>query len=125
MWFTPRVELLPISGHLTPLSLEWEDDRPDFLRAVAFALGNVIFIGLGLAGAWLARGRPGVAFLIVFIVVRTVFFAYAVETTEPRYVLECFPALLALGAQAFGSRFSFLPRARGEWSPEKSAESAL
>jgi hypothetical protein len=125
LWFTPRVELLPISGHLTPLSLEWEDDRPDFLRAVAFALGNIFFIGLGLAGTWAARGRPGVAFLIVFIVVRTVFFAYAVETTEPRYVLECFPALLALGAQAFSSRFSFLPRARGEWSPEKSAESAL
>jgi hypothetical protein len=125
LWFTPRVELLPISGHLTPLSTEWEDDRPDFLRAVAFALGNVFFIGLGLAGAWLARGRPGVAFLIVFIVVRTVFFAYAVETPEPRYVLECFPALLALGAQAFASRFSFLPRARGEWSREKSAESAL
>jgi hypothetical protein len=125
LWFTPRVELLPISGHLTPFSVEWEDDRPDFLRAVAFALGNCIFIGLGLAGAWRARGRPGVSFLIVFIVVRTVFFVYAVETTEPRYVLECFPALLALGAQAFASRVSFLPQARGEWSRDKSAESAL
>ncbi len=125
LWFTPRVELLPISGHLTPFSVEWEDDRPDFLRAVAFAFGNVIFFGFGLAGIWLARGRPGVSFLIVFIVVRTVFFAYAVETPEPRYVLECFPALIALSAQAFASRLSFLPRARGEWLREKSAESAL
>jgi hypothetical protein len=125
LWFTPRVELLPISGHLRPFSVEWEDDRPDFLRAVAFAFGNVIFIGLGLAGMWLARGRPGACFLILFIVVRTVFFAYAVETPEPRYVLECFPALIALGAQAFASRLSFLPRARGESLREKSAESAL
>jgi Dolichyl-phosphate-mannose-protein mannosyltransferase len=125
LWFTPRVELLPISGHLTPLSMEWEDDRPDFLRAVAFTLGNCFFIGLGLVGAWASRRRPGVAFLIVFIVVRTVFFAYEVETTEPRYVLECFPAVIALGAQALAYGFSSLRRARGEWSPEKSAESVL
>jgi hypothetical protein len=125
LWFTPRVELLPISGHLTPLSVEWEDDRPDFLRAVAFTFGNCFFIGLGLLGAWAARRRPGVAFLILFIVVRTVFFAYEVETTEPRYVLECFPAVIALGAQAVAYRFSFLRRAPGGWSREKSAESAL
>jgi len=107
LWFTPRVELLPISGHLTPLSVEWEDDRPDFLRAVAFAFGNCFYIGLALAGAWLARGRPGLAFLIAFIVVRTVFFAYEVETVEPRYVLECFPAVIVLGAHAFAYRFEF------------------
>ena len=125
LWFTPRVELLPISGHLTPLSVEWEDDRPDFLRAVAFAFGNCFFVGLALAGAWLARRQPSVAFLIVFIVVRTVFFAYEVETTEPRYVLECFPAVIVLGAQVFEHRFNFLRRAPGEWSHERSAESVL
>lgn len=124
LWFTPRVELLPISGHLTPLSVEWEDDRPDFLRAVGFTFGNCFFIGLGLAGTWLARRRPGIAFLILFIVVRTVFFAYEVETTEPRYVLECFPVVIALGAQAFGYSFSFLPRARDELSLGRSAGSA-
>jgi hypothetical protein len=125
LWFTPRVELLPISGHLTPIAEEWEDDRPDFLETLGLAVVNCIYIGLALAGVWVARWRPGWAFLIVFIVVRTVFFAYAVETPEPRYVLECFPALIALGAQAFGARISFLRRARGEWSHDKSAESAL
>jgi hypothetical protein len=34
-------------------------------------------------------------------VIRTVFFVYFVETPEPRYVLECFPVVLALAAQAF------------------------
>ena len=125
LWFTPRVELLPISGHLTPLSTEWEDDRPDFLRAVAFALGNCFFVGLAVLGAWAARRHPGVAFLITFIIVRTMFFAYEVETTEPRYVLECFPAVIALGAQAIAYGFSSLQRAPGESSLEKSAESAL
>jgi hypothetical protein len=46
-----------------------------------------------------AVGTPqaAVELLVAFIVVRTVFLS-TVETPEPRYVLECFPALLALGA---------------------------
>ena len=35
--------------------------------------------------------------LVAFILIRTAFLT-TVETPEPRYVLECFPALLALGA---------------------------
>jgi hypothetical protein len=42
--------------------------------------------------------------LILFCVVRTLFFARFVETPEPRYVLECFPAVIALGAQVFVMR---------------------
>jgi hypothetical protein len=101
LWFTPRVELLPISGHLTPISEEWEDDRPDFLETLGLVAINCVYMALVLAGLFVAWRRPGFAFLIVFIVVRTVFFAYAVETVEPRYVLECFPALIAIAAQAF------------------------
>jgi hypothetical protein len=52
----------------------------------------------------LARGSPGWALLILFILLRTAFFVYFVETPEPRYVLECFPAVLALAAQAFVRR---------------------
>jgi len=36
--------------------------------------------------------------------VRTAFFTKFVETPEPRYVLECFPAVIALGAQVFAGR---------------------
>jgi hypothetical protein len=42
--------------------------------------------------------------LVVYCVVRTLFFARFVETPEPRYVLECFPAVIALGAQVFALR---------------------
>ncbi len=101
MWFTPRVELLPNSSPLRPVRSEWEDDRLDFLVTLGMALVNAAYIILALAGAWMARGRPGVALLIVFILVRTAFFASFIETPEPRYVLECFPAVLALAAQAF------------------------
>ena len=104
LWFTPRVELLPSSGHLWPLREEWQDDRPDFLVTLGLSLVNIIYIALALAGAWLARRQPGWALLILFCVVRTLFFVKFVETPEPRYVLECFPAVIALAGQVFASR---------------------
>jgi hypothetical protein len=106
LWFTPRVELLPSSGHLWPLREEWQDDRPDFLVTLGLSVVNMIYLALALAGAWLARRRPGWALLILFCVVRTLFFVKFVETPEPRYVLECFPAVIALAAQVFTSRGS-------------------
>jgi hypothetical protein len=44
--------------------------------------------------------RPAVAFLALFILMRTAFLT-TLETPEPRYVLACFPALIAMGAQVF------------------------
>ncbi len=101
LWFTPRTELLPSSGKLWPIRSEWEDDRPDFLVTLGAAVVNGIYILLALYGVWVARRRPGLALLIGFCVVRTLFFAKYVETPEPRYVLECFPAVIALAAQTF------------------------
>jgi len=100
LWFTPRVELLPYSGHLFPIREEWEDDRKDFLATLSLVAVNGIYVALALAGAWIARRRPGWALLVTFVVVRTLFFTH-IETIEPRYVLECFPAVIALGAQVF------------------------
>lgn len=103
LWFTPRVELLPYSGHLFPLGDEWRDDRRDFLVTLSLVAANGIYIVLALAGAWVARRRAGLALLIAFVLVRTAFFAQT-DTPEPRYVLECFPAVIALAAQAFSWR---------------------
>jgi hypothetical protein len=102
MWFTPRVELLPNSSPLRPVAGEWEDDRGDFVITLALVLANMAYVALAVAGAWIIRGRPGVAFLIVFIVVRTLYISGFIETPEPRYVLECFPGVIALAAQVFG-----------------------
>jgi 4-amino-4-deoxy-L-arabinose transferase-like glycosyltransferase len=105
LWFTPRVELLPVSGNLWPFRAEWRDDRRDFLTSLSVVIVNGIYIALALVGAWIARRRPGCALLIVIILVRTIYFAaFADEAPEPRYVLECFPAALALGAQVFQGR---------------------
>ncbi len=104
LWFTPRIELLPYSGRLRPVRVEWEDDRPDFLTTLSLVGANFVYLGLALAGIWIARRKPGTALLITFIILRTAFFATFVETPEPRYVLECFPAVMALGAQVFAGR---------------------
>jgi hypothetical protein len=50
-----------------------------------------------------AAGRAVLAFFFLYILVRTAFLT-TLETPEPRYVLVCFPALLALAA------LPFLPR---------------
>jgi hypothetical protein len=44
-----------------------------------------------------------IVFLALFTVLRTAFLT-TLETPEPRYVLVCFPALMAMGAQAFARR---------------------
>jgi len=108
IWFTPRIELLPISGHVFPLAQMREDDPADQeVTSLFFAL-NLFYVGLGVWGAarlWRSNpeARVAVAFLALFIVLRTAFLT-TLETPEPRYVLVCFPGLIALGAQVFARR---------------------
>jgi hypothetical protein len=108
IWFTPRIELLPVSGHVFPLAQIREDDPVDQEVTSLFFVLNLFYVGLGVWGAarlWRSNppARPAVAFLALFIVLRTAFLT-TLETPEPRYVLVCFPALMALGAQAFAHR---------------------
>jgi len=95
LWFTPRIELLPYSGHLWPPGQKWEEDPVDFLVTLGFGLLNFLYVGLALVGAWRFRRQPGVAVLMAFIFIRTAFFTQ-VETPEPRYTLVCFPAVWGL-----------------------------
>ena len=101
LWFSPRIELLPYSGHLLPFRDEWRDDRQDFVVTLTLVLVSAIYLALALAGAGQARGRPGWALLTAFILIRTAFVVCFVDTPEPRYVLECFPAVIALAAQTW------------------------
>jgi hypothetical protein len=108
IWFTPRIELLPVSGHVFPLAQMREDDRVDQQVTSLFFVLNLFYVGLGIWGAarlWRSNPgvRPAVAFLALFIVLRTAFLT-TLETPELRYVLVCFPALIAMGAQVFARR---------------------
>jgi hypothetical protein len=105
MWFTPRIELIPVSGTVFPLRQSWRDDKIDQGVTVGWFLLNIVYVALGIWGSarlWRrsAAARPAVALLVVFIVLRTAFLT-TLETPEPRYVLVCFPALIALAGQVF------------------------
>ena len=107
LWFTPRIELLPVSGTVFPLAQSWEDDPIDQTVTVGVFLLNIGYIALaGWGAVRLWRRGPGaraaIALLAAFVVLRTAFLT-TLETPEPRYVLVCYPALLALAAQVFAS----------------------
>lgn len=101
MWFTPRIELVPISGHVFPLAYMREEDPVDQEFTILFFLVNVLYVLFGIWGAlrlWRChRARAALVMLAGYIIVRTAFLT-SMETPEPRYVLECFPALIAMGA---------------------------
>jgi hypothetical protein len=105
MWFTPRIELLPLSGTVFPLAQSFEDDPIDQSVTTGLFLLNVCYVGLAIWGAvrlWrkAPAARGAIALLATFVLLRTAFLT-TLETPEPRYVLVCYPALLALGAQIF------------------------
>jgi hypothetical protein len=98
MWFTPRIALLPYSGTLWPLSDGWHQSRTGFEITIGFAFLNVLYAGLALIGPAHWRECPGIALIVAFILLTQS------QTCEPRYVLVCFPAFLAFGAQSWHSR---------------------
>lgn len=105
LWFTPRIELLPVSGAVFPLAQSWEDDPIDQSVTAGLFFLNIAYVALGFWGAlrlWrrAPSARAAIALLAIFILVRSGFLT-TLETPEPRYVLVCFPALLALAAHVF------------------------
>ena len=108
LWFAPRIELLPVSGTVFPLRQAWEDDKVDQSVTIGLFILNIFYVGIGVWGAvklwrWNAAARLALLTLVLYIAARTAFLT-TLETPEPRYVLECFPALIALGAVALAGR---------------------
>jgi len=103
LWFTPRTELLPYEGQWWPLIRQWSDYDTDFAVGALYVALNLIYAGLALAGAYSMRKQRGVALLAVFVIIRTVVLAYEHFTVEPRFVLPCIPAVLALAALVWAS----------------------
>jgi hypothetical protein len=89
MWLRPRTELLPSDSRW------WEfNDDPQWL-ALAIALGaiNLLYVGAALKGLIRARFVTGSTLLLIFVVLRSAFLG-TLENPEPRYTLECFPAVI-------------------------------
>jgi hypothetical protein len=113
IWFTPRTEMLPIDGKFWPIADNWEDSRASFLTTGLFGALGYLYVALALGGIWVAwhagsgnsaDSRPfdlpnlwGLALVLAYLFVRTAFLT-TVEAPEPRYVVTCYPAVLALAA---------------------------
>ncbi len=75
---------------------------------IGLFLINIFYLGVGVYGAiklwrWSTSSRGAVLVIVLFIALRTAFLT-TLETPEPRYVLECFPAVIALGAVGLAGR---------------------
>lgn len=90
MWFRPRTELLPVEIHWW-----WFDDPPENAIALLMAAINMGLVGAAVWALRDWRAMPLVGLLVTFVVLRTVIIT-AIATPEQRYMLECFPVVLAL-----------------------------
>ncbi len=124
LWFTPRTALLPYSGQLWPRSDGWHEGPTGFTITLGLALLNFLYAGLAIVGALYWRQNPGIALIAAFIAIRTAFLTQ-LQTCEPRYVLVCFPGLIALGALSWADRGSKLAQPVVQAIPGNGNMSAL
>jgi hypothetical protein len=82
---------------------EFREHEKESWFALLWAGLNFFYIVAAFRG-WLAS-RLGIAgiFVIGFVLLRS-FFLSSLENPEPRYMLECFPVVLALAGVAFTRR---------------------
>ena len=105
MWLDTHSQYWPFDGRLLPLEdLDYEHHQQFWLPLFAALVG--IYTLTGLAGAfvlWLSGdlySRSWLLLVFLTVVTRLAFFS-TLENPEPRYVVEFFPFLAALGGIAF------------------------
>jgi hypothetical protein len=98
MWLRPRTETMNIE-------LRWWEygkHHAETEFAVAYAGLDLAFLLMAVVGAfrWPAESPVLLAAMLAYMLLRTLLLA-TIEGPEPRYTLECFPALFVLGGAAF------------------------
>jgi 4-amino-4-deoxy-L-arabinose transferase-like glycosyltransferase len=99
MWLRPRTELFPSD----PRWWEFNDDRRWLAVSLGLGLINLVYVVLALAGLLRAREIFGISLLVLFLLLRSAFLG-SLENPEPRYTLECYPALIVLASAIFQRR---------------------
>jgi len=118
MWLRPRTEILP------PDVRWWEfhDDTKQSVIAVGFGLLNLFYVAAALLALirLLARGQArtpsGIRWaglLVSFLLLRSAFLG-TLENPEPRYTLECYPAIIVLASSLLSRRDSRPRLSRGK-----------
>lgn len=96
MWLRPRTELTSAD----PRWWEFNDDRRFVVVSLGFGLINLIYVVMGLCGIIRTREIFGVGLFIFFLVLRSLFLG-SLENPEPRYTLECYPAVILFASSCF------------------------
>jgi 4-amino-4-deoxy-L-arabinose transferase-like glycosyltransferase len=96
MWLRPRTELFPSD----PRWWEFNDDHRWLAVSLAFGAINLIYVLLGAAGFLRGRTVFGMGVLLFFVVLRSIFLG-SLENPEPRYTLECYPAIIVAASVLF------------------------
>jgi 4-amino-4-deoxy-L-arabinose transferase-like glycosyltransferase len=96
MWLRPRTELFPSD----PRWWEFNDDHRWLALSLAFGLINLAYVALGVAGFVRGREAFGIGLLVLFVVLRSAFLG-TLENPEPRYTLECYPAMIVAASALF------------------------
>jgi hypothetical protein len=96
MWLRPRTELFPSD----PRWWEFNDDPRWLTVSLGFGIVNLCYVLCALAGFVRAREFFGMGLFVLFIVLRSLFLG-TLENPEPRYTLECFPALIVFASAVF------------------------
>jgi hypothetical protein len=101
MWLRPRTEILYVDTRWWNFS----EHRKESTFAVLWAGLNLLFLLAAFRG-WIQwkLGLAGI-FVVSFVLLRSMFLS-SLENPEPRYMLECFPVLLALAGGAFSKNMN-------------------
>jgi 4-amino-4-deoxy-L-arabinose transferase-like glycosyltransferase len=96
MWLRPRTELFPSD----PRWWEFNDDPRWLTLSVTFGVINLMYFVMMVTGGWRGREIFGIGLFVFFILLRSVFLG-TLENPEPRYTLECYPAVIVLTSASF------------------------